>query len=104
MLEINDWTSFVIGIVSGVAGSYLIYAVFHIIGNYAARKKFDEFISRFGILNGYEYYEDIAKCLENGDYKSEMTRAVADYVELARKHEENLNAILTKYTKDELDD
>lgn len=103
MIGINDWTSFVIGIVSGVIGSYLIYAVFHIIGNYAARQKLDKFFEKYGALKGVEYYEDAGSFVDNEDYKKEISTETQDYITLATQHEKKMDAIVEKYLKMELD-
>jgi hypothetical protein len=103
MIGINDWASFVIGIVSGVIGSYLIYAVFHVIGNYAARQKLDKFFEKYGALKGVEYYEDAGGFVDNEEYKKEISIETQNYIGLATEHEKKMDAIVEKFLKMELE-
>lgn len=102
MLEIADWTSFVIGITSGVIASYAIYATYYLIGNEYSKRKLDDFFGKIGVLKGSTYYEKVTEGCGNEEYKEKLRLETEEYLKHVVEHEQKLDMIFKEYMEQEL--
>lgn len=102
MLEIADWTSFVIGTTSGVIASYAIYATYYLIGNEYSKRKLDDFFGKIGMLKGAKYYEKVTDACENEEYKQKLRAETESYLKEVVEHELKLDAIFKEYLAKEI--
>ena len=95
MLEnLNGLQMLVIGMTTGVIGSFLIISTYHMMGRKAAKERLAEFFDRYGILKGFDYYKKVAGQIEDDGVRARLVAETDRYLALIREEEKILDAIV----------
>lgn len=95
MLEnLNGLQMLVVGLTTGVIGSFLIVATYHVMGRKAVKERLVEFFDRYGTLKGFDYYKRKAEEIEDPAVRAKLVAENERYLGLIREEEAILDAII----------
>jgi len=88
---------FLLGNFSGLFLAFLLFSVVYMVNRHFARKALRDLFGKYGVPNGLDYYQGMAKACPDEAGRRELEEEADRYLVLQREHEDRLNQIIRNH-------